>query len=90
MNSDNTSNSDGEAMAAQTAPAEIDSDQVHDAAGRLQASVSGFAQEDEGYQGSLVAVIKQAGAQLGATNAKVQGNRAEIEKLASRIRNYRS
>ena len=87
---DNNSNTSDEAMGAQTTSAELDSDQVHDAAEQLQASVSHFGQEDEKRQQSLRTVMKQMSAQLRTTDAKVQGNRAEIDKLANRIRNYRS
>lgn len=87
---ENDGNSDDEAMGAQAAQAEIVPDQAHDAAGQLQASVSRFAQEDEGNLQSFVTVIKQVGAQLRATDAKVRQNRAAIDKLASQIRNYRS
>jgi hypothetical protein len=61
MSNGNTSD---ETMGAQTAPAESDSAQAHDAAQQLQASVSQFAQDDEGHQQSLLAVVKQMGAQL--------------------------
>ena len=90
MNTDNNSISNDEAMDPQSAPVEMNSGNVHDAAQQLETSISRFAQEDEGNQESLFAVMKQAGAQLRTTDAKEQRNRAEIDKLASRIRNYRS
>jgi seryl-tRNA synthetase len=90
MDTDNKSDSSDKAIGAQTASTELDSDQVHDAAEQLQASVSRFAQEDEGNQQSVVVAMKQVGAQLQTTDAKVRQNRAEIDKLSSRIRNYRS
>ena len=79
---------DEEAMGAQTASAEINSDKVHGAAQQLQASVSRFAQEAQ--RESFVTLIKQVSEQLRTTDAKVQDNRAQIDKLASRIKNYRS
>jgi hypothetical protein len=89
MDTYNNSNTNDEAMGAQTAPAELDSHQVHDAAEQLQASVSHFAQEDERHQQSLLTVTKQMDAQLRTTDAKVQRNRAEIDKLESWIRDNR-
>ena len=77
-----------EATGAQTASAEINSGKVHGAAQQLQASVSRFAQEAQ--RESFVTLVKQVSEQLRTTDAKVQDNRAQIDKLASRIRNYRS
>jgi len=85
----NNSNTSDEAMGAQAASAELDSDQVHGAAEQLRESVSQFAQEDEGQQQSILTFMKQMGAQLRTTDAKAQGNRAEIDKLASWIDNNR-
>ena len=78
------------AAGAQAAPVEINPGDVREAAQQMQESVSGFWREDQGYQESLVSGMKQVSGQVRATDVKVAGNRAEIDKLASRIRNYRS
>jgi hypothetical protein len=85
----NDSDTSDEATGAQTAPGELDSDQVHDAAEQLQASVSDFAREDEAQQQSLLTAMKQTAAQLRTTDAKMEENRAKIDKLASWIENNR-
>jgi hypothetical protein len=86
----NNSNSNEEAVGAQSAPAEINSGKVNDAAQQLQAAVSSFAQETQRNQESLIALIKQMSDQLRSTDAKGRADRAQIDKLASQIRNYRS
>ena len=78
---------DDEATGAQTALSNINSGNVHDAAQQLQASVSRFAQEAQ--RESFVTLIKQVSEQVRTTDAKVEVNRAQIDKLASRIKNYR-
>jgi hypothetical protein len=90
MDTGENDNSGDDATGAQAASAETDLAQLHDTANQLQASVSRLAQEDEGSLESLVTVIKQVGAQLRTTDASVQKNCAEIDKLATRLRNYRS
>jgi hypothetical protein len=86
MNNRDTSD---EATGAQTAPGELESDQVHDAAERLQASVSDFAREDEEQQQSLLTAMKRTAAQLRTTDAKMEENSAKIDKLANWIEDNR-
>ena len=90
MDTEQTGDANTIAIGGQTAPAEPNPGEVHDAAQQMQESVSRFSQEDQSYQENLVTGIKQVSGQLRATDAKVQQNRADIDKLGSRIRNYRS
>jgi hypothetical protein len=87
---DNNRSSNDEALNPQTAPVNMDFGQMFDAAEQLQSTVSRFAEGDDSGQEGLLAVMKQMGAQLRTTDAKVRENRAQIEKLGSWIRNSRS
>lgn len=83
---DDDGNSSDEAMGPQTQPEEMDFSEILDAVAELQASVTRFAESDESGQEGLLAAIKQMGAQLRTTDANVQKDRAQIEKLEGWIR----
>ena len=90
MSTDNNSDSNDEATGAPTALSETNSGDVHEAADQVQTSLSRFAQGTEGNQENLVALLKQVSQQLRATDATIQKNTAQIDKLSSWIRNSRS
>jgi methyl-accepting chemotaxis protein len=85
----NGGNSGGNAVGTQTGTIGSNSDEVNDALSQLQASVSGFVQQAQASQESLIAVINQMSQQLQATNSKVQQNSALIERLSNWISSNR-
>ena len=89
MDTDNNGNSSDEAMGAQTAPAAVDSGQVHDAAERLQASVSQFLQENQRNHEKLNRSMDQPSDQVLKLERKIEDVRKATEKNMDRIRNYR-
>ena len=81
----NNKNSAGNALGAQTGSTGSNPDDVTDALRQLQATLSGFVQEAQASQESLIALMNQTGQQLQATDSKVQQNAALIERLSSWI-----
>ena len=80
MSTDNNSNSSDVAVGAQTAPAEIDSDQVHDAVGQLQTSLSRFLQEDQRAGEDLSRLMEQPGDQIWRIERKIEDVRKATER----------
>ena len=91
MDTDNNdSNSNEEAVDAQSAPTEMNSGKVNDMAQQMEAAVTSSEEEDQRNQESIIAVLKQVSDEVRTNDAKRQADRAQMDKLADWIRNYRS
>jgi len=87
---ENSSNSNDGATSAQPASAGINRSEVVAAVQKMNESLSRYLEEDRNFRERLLAVLKQEDGQLRATDAKTVKNSAEIERLSTRISNYRS
>ena len=82
-------NSDNEATGAKAASAEINSDQVRDAAEQLQGSVSRFAQENQRNHENLSRLMDQPDLQIVKLEQKVEELRKATERNRDLVRGYR-
>ena len=85
----NNGNSGGNAVGTQTGTTGSNPDEVNDALGQLQATISGFVQEAQASTESLVALVNQMSKQLRAIDSKAQQSAALIERLSSWIASNR-
>jgi ABC-type transporter Mla subunit MlaD len=82
-------NSGGNAVGIQTGTTGSDPDELNDALGRLQATVSDFVQEFQASVEGHIARDNQMSQQLRANDSKLERNAAQIERLSSWIENNR-
>jgi hypothetical protein len=82
-------NSGGNAVGTQTGAAGSNPDEINDALGQLQATVSGFVQEAQASIESLIERDNQRSRQLRATDSKVQQHASLIERLSGWIADNR-
>jgi hypothetical protein len=85
----NNRNSRGNAVGAQTGSTGSNPDEVNNALGQLQTTLSDFVQEAQSSTKSLIALVNQMSQQLRAADSKAQQNAALIERLSSRIASNR-
>lgn len=85
MGMDNSNPSD-KSPAAQAGPADGTTGNVNDSAQQLQASLSRFAQDDEGHQQSLLAALKQVGTQPRTNdNQQPDTNSGKVHDAAEQV-----
>jgi hypothetical protein len=85
----NSGNSGGNAVGTQAGTTGSNPDEINDALGQLQATVSGFVQEVQASIESLIERDNQRSQQLRATDSKVQQHATLIERLSSWIADNR-
>jgi len=89
MGTENNSDFSDETMGAQTAPAEMNSGNVHDAAQQFQESLSRFMQEDQRAKENLSRFMDQPSDQIWRLEKKIEDVRSATERNLELIRNYR-